>query len=155
QAEKLLTGADTADALVAERAAVAALQRAFARDRYILRALASRSQLDLSRRLTGDLRAAADWRRSLPDAPVNRRAAQLQDLLRGVGGLTRSASLGADARVLAEQAVRIDPASEALRQVATELQRAADSSDPAARARAIAAAGEAAMAEARRAHADP
>src|SRR5262249_46809967 len=96
QAEKLLTGADTADALVAERAAVAALQRAFARDRYILRALASRSQLDLSRRLTGDLRAAADWRRSLPDAPVNRRAAQLQDLLRGVGGLNRSASLGAD-----------------------------------------------------------
>ena len=38
QAEKLLTAANTADALVAERAAVAALQRAFARNRYILRA---------------------------------------------------------------------------------------------------------------------
>ena len=46
QAEKLLTGANTAEALVAERAAVAALQRAFSRDRYILRALATRSQLD-------------------------------------------------------------------------------------------------------------
>ena len=46
QAEKLLTGANTADALTAERAAVTALQRAFSRDRYILRALATRSQLD-------------------------------------------------------------------------------------------------------------
>ena len=48
QAEKLLTGANTAEALVAERAAVTALQRAFSRDRYILRALATRSQLDPS-----------------------------------------------------------------------------------------------------------
>src|SRR5204863_2272280 len=37
QAEKLLTGTNTAEALVAERAALTALQRAFARDRYILR----------------------------------------------------------------------------------------------------------------------
>src|SRR5206468_602748 len=61
QAEKLLTGANTADALAAERAAVAALQRAFARDRYILRALGSRANLDPARRLTGDLTAAAGW----------------------------------------------------------------------------------------------
>src|SRR5262249_13357946 len=40
QAEKFLTGANTTEALKAERAAVVALQRAFARDRYILRALA-------------------------------------------------------------------------------------------------------------------
>ena len=59
QAEKLLTGANTADALVAERAAVTALQRAFSRDRYILRALATRSQLDPARRLTGSLADAA------------------------------------------------------------------------------------------------
>ena len=59
QAEKLLTGANTADALVAERAAVAALQRAFSRDRYILRALATRSQLDPARRLTGSLADAS------------------------------------------------------------------------------------------------
>src|SRR4029078_10842773 len=41
QAEKLLTAATLGDALAAERAAVAALQRPFARDRYILRALAT------------------------------------------------------------------------------------------------------------------
>ena len=63
QAEKLLTGANTADALVAERAAVTALQRAFSRDRYILRALATRSQLDPARRLTGSSADATGWRR--------------------------------------------------------------------------------------------
>ena len=66
QAEKLLTGANTAEALVAERAAVTALQRAFSRDRYILRALATRSQLDPARRLTGSLGDASDWRRVPP-----------------------------------------------------------------------------------------
>src|SRR4029077_20349647 len=55
QAEKLLTGANTREALPAQRAAVAALQRAFSRDRYILRALATRSRLDPARRLTGNL----------------------------------------------------------------------------------------------------
>ena len=63
QAEKLLTGVNTADALVAERAAVTALQRAFSRDRYILRAMATRSQLDSARRLTGTLAEATGWRR--------------------------------------------------------------------------------------------
>ena len=64
QAEKLLTGTNTAEALVAERAAVTALQRAFARDRYILRALASRANLDPARRLTGDLKDASGWART-------------------------------------------------------------------------------------------
>ena len=156
QAEKLLTGANTREALVAERAAVAALQRAFARDRYILRALATRSQLDLSRRLTGSSSGAADWRRTIPSAPANTRAALLQDLLRGISEVSAgAASAGATtARLLAEEAIRIDPASAALRQVSTELQRAADATDPAVRTRALAAAGEAAATEARRAHAD-
>src|SRR5204862_1427515 len=88
QAEKLLTAANTADGLVAERAAVAALQRAFARNRYILRALATRSQLDATRRLTGNLSGARDWRRTPANAPINRRAALLQDLLRGIAALT-------------------------------------------------------------------
>ena len=63
QAEKLLTGTNTAEALVAERAAVTALQRAFARDRYILRALAQprqpRSRAASHRRLEGRLRMGA------------------------------------------------------------------------------------------------
>src|SRR5262245_30049610 len=66
QAEKLLTGANTREALLAERAAVAALQRAFARDRFILRALGSRTSLDPKRRLTGSVAKAAGARRVGP-----------------------------------------------------------------------------------------
>ena len=156
QAEKLLTGANTGEALVAERAAVAALQRAFARDRYILRALATRGQLDLARRLTGDTTGAADWWRTVPAVPANRRAALLQDLLHGISQLNagQPESFGPAARLLAEEAIRIDPASSALRQVATDLQRAAGATDPDTGARALADAGAAAATEARAAHAE-
>src|SRR5258706_4091540 len=155
QAEKLLTGASTAEALTAERAAVAALQRAFSKDRYILRALAARSQLDQTRRLTGNLSQAADWRRAVPERAANRRLAQLEDLLRGLAGLAAAADASdwrPRALVLAEQTLRIDPASAALRQIATDLQRAADAAG-AARSSALASATTAAAAEARRAHA--
>ena len=164
QAEKLLTGANTRGALVAERAAVTALQRAFSRDRYILRALATRSQLDLARRMTGGLDGAASWRRIAPDVPANRRTALLQGLLRGISELIAVAarpSGGAEpdtfrqqALVLSEEAVRIDPSAAALRQTATSLQRAADATDPGARAKALADAASGAAAEARRAQAD-
>ncbi len=153
QAEKLLTAVNTADALVAERAAVSALQRAFARNRYILRALATRSQLDAARRLTGNLSEARDWRRAPASAPPNHRAALLQDLLRGLADLRPR--VPAQARVLAEEAIRVDPASADLRRASAELQRAADAgADAAAFSRALAAAATAAIAEARRAQAD-
>ncbi len=169
QAEKLLTGASTAQALVAERAAVNALQRAFSRDRYILRAMATRSQLDATRRLTGNLTDAAGWRRARPDAPANRRAALLEDLLRGISELgsdldfrvsvttatdvSKTRKSRSDPAVLAEEAIRIDPASAPLRQAATALQRAATATGS-ERNRAIAEAAAAATTEARRAHAD-
>ena len=128
QAEKLLTGTNTGEALVAERAAVAALQRAFARDRYILRALASRANLDPARRLTGDLKGASGWVRSIAPAPEDRRAAQLQDLMAGIGAFVRDANTLGSARaaVLARQALRIDPESLPLRSAATGLQAVAD-----------------------------
>jgi hypothetical protein len=154
QAEKLLTGVNVADALVAERAAVTALQRAFSRDRYILRALATRSQLDPARRLTGALAEATGWRRVPPDVPVNRRTALLQDLLRGMAELNAEPdAFRPPALVLAEEAIRIDPSSAALRTVATELQRAADATEGSMRSAALTAASTAASSEARRAHA--
>jgi len=157
QAEKALSGADTVEALAAERSAVAALQRAFARDRYILRALGSRSQLDLSRRLTGSTAGAHDWRRPIAPAPENRRAALLEDLLRGLAELARTApSASAHAAVLAAEAIRIDPASPAMRDVAAAMQRLGRSSgDRVSTAQALSAATRAAIAESRRAHADP
>jgi len=203
QAEKLLTGANTAEALIAERAAVTALQRAFSRDRYILRALATRGQLDPARRLTGNQAEATGWRRIPPDVPANRRTALLQDILRGIGELIEvrlkpdttnttvrlkpdttnttvrlkpdttntTVRLKPDttetpsdtqvvsgfsrtrAIVLAEEAIRIDPGAALLRQTATELQRAAETTDASVRSRALAAAATAAASEARRAHA--
>src|SRR4029450_5614176 len=90
QAEKLLTGTNTAEALVAERAAVTALQQAFARDRYILPAFASRANLDPARRLTGDLKDAWGWARTRAQAPEDRRAAQLQDVMAGLGAFLRN-----------------------------------------------------------------
>jgi hypothetical protein len=159
RAEKLLTGVNLPDALAAERAAVTALQRAFVRDRYILRALASRTNLDSTRRLTGNVSEARDWRRLPADVPENRRAAVLQDLLNGIADLKQSIA-GSDAqtfrsraRVLAEQALRIDAASASLRQAATELQRAADAADSGTRTRAFSAAAIAASLEARRSNA--
>jgi hypothetical protein len=94
EAEKLLTGGSTREALAAERRAIAALQRAFARDRYILRALAGQTDLDPNRRLTGTLPRTNTWRRDPPSAAVNRRAALLQDLMAGLGEL-RTAAAGA------------------------------------------------------------
>jgi hypothetical protein len=151
QAEKLLTGVDLPAALTAERGAVAALQRAFARGRYILRALGSRTQLDAGRRLTGDVSAAAGWRRTPAQVPANRRFALLQDLLKGLAEIQAStAGFESRARVLAEEALRIDSSSAPLRQAATELQRAAAALDPFERQRAISAASAAAADEARR-----
>jgi hypothetical protein len=52
--------------------------------------------------------------------------------------------------VLAEEAIRIDPSSAALRTVATELQRAADTLESSTRSVALAVASTAAASEARR-----
>jgi len=160
QAEKLLTGTNTTEALVAERAAVTALQRAFARDRYILRAFASRANLDPARRLTGDLKDASGWARTRAPAPENRRAAQLQDVMAGLGAFLRDgASLGpARAAVLARQALAVDPESVALRRAATELQRLASTwatTTADARRRTVDAAAADVAAEAARVLADP
>jgi len=123
QAEKLLSAADTASALKAERAAVEALQRAFARDRYILRALASRSQLDLTRRLSGSPAGVTTWRRDSGNAAANRVGAGVQSLLQGLA----EATTREQTEVLAEFAVRLDAESADLRAIAADLQRIVDS----------------------------
>jgi hypothetical protein len=127
QAEKFLTGASTRDALTAERAAVSALQRAFARDRYILRALGSRTELDMKRRLTGSVTEATGGRRDRPPPRLNRRAALLQDVLAGVGALRKAPTTAPTAAIaLAREALRIDAASPVLRKAAEDLQKLAD-----------------------------
>jgi len=70
--EQALAGNDTAAALTAAMKAVEALQRAFTRNRYILRTLPSRLRIDPSRRLAGELDDVKDENRpvaSATDAP--------------------------------------------------------------------------------------
>jgi hypothetical protein len=68
-AEQRLTAANTAAALPVERSALAALQNAFSRNRYILRTIAARNRIDTARRLSGDRSGAADWVRPPQVAP--------------------------------------------------------------------------------------
>lgn len=63
RAERLLVDGNTAEALVAERLALRALQAAFDRRRYFLRTTPERSRIDLDRRLSGSLDDARPWMR--------------------------------------------------------------------------------------------
>ena len=70
RAEARLNAGDTVEALVFERAALKALQRAFDRRRYFLRTMPERARIDASRRLSGDRKEAQSFTRpSAPDAP--------------------------------------------------------------------------------------
>jgi hypothetical protein len=67
RAEARLNAGDANGALVFERAALAALQRAFDRRRYFLRTLGERSRIDPARRLTGDRSRAQSRTRTSPE----------------------------------------------------------------------------------------
>jgi hypothetical protein len=73
--EQALAAPDTGAALTAAVKAVEALQRAFTRNRYILRTLPFRLQIDPSRRLSGDLGEVKDENR--PVAPATDAASGL------------------------------------------------------------------------------
>jgi hypothetical protein len=128
RAAGLLTAADTAAALVAEKEALAALQRAFSRNRYILRTFALRARVDAARRLAGDLSAVADWRRVQDAAVADARTTAVQRVLTGVASLRAREALAADqaadALRLAEACLRVDASSSPLQQAATALTRA-------------------------------
>jgi hypothetical protein len=80
-AEQGLAAVNTAEALRQARLAVEALQRAFGRNRYILRTLPVRSRIDPSRRLSGKLDEAFDSRRDVRPVPPPADATAVRDLL--------------------------------------------------------------------------
>lgn len=125
-----LAALDVAAALPPARAAVESLQRAFGRSRYLLRSLAVRSRLDPSRRLTGDLADAGNWRRTVPE-PEERDGIRVRALLeRVLEALSSTRTTGSvsdrDRQVLAEAALAIDPAAESWQLLARRLLEAAD-----------------------------
>ena len=124
-----LTTGDPSAALPHERAALDQLERAFSHSRILLRALATRERLDLSRRLSGSLTDAVGDAR--PVAEPNRDAASvtLRRVLSDVSALAskrdRDANDATRAAALAEQALRVDPSSPVLQDVSAQLSRAA------------------------------
>lgn len=81
RAEKELIAVSTTRALPPAKAAVEALQRAFGRNRYILRSMPVRSRLDPARRLTGELQAAVDSRRAAHEPSSDPAAATARRLM--------------------------------------------------------------------------
>jgi hypothetical protein len=121
-----LTAVDTAQALPPARAAVEALQRAFGRNRYILRSLAVQSRIDQGRRLTGSLDAASTWRRDSEDATEDPAGLAMRSILAGL--LDASARVEEDRTIdgaglagLAERALAVGPDSAEWQQVATAI----------------------------------
>jgi len=127
RAEQALAAVNTASALAAARAAVDALQRAFGRSRYILRTIPVRSRVDPSRRLTGELSGAGDWRRELEPPATDRETREARSLLSRMLDVASAVRAGrpADPAVftsLAEQALAIDPGAAVWQDVARRLE---------------------------------
>ena len=110
-----LAAVNTAAALPPARSAVEALQRAFGRNRYILRTPPVRSRVDPSRRLTGEISTASDWRRELlppvPQVSVIAARGLLARLLELAPSLKAGSTSPLSLTTLAEEALAIDPAS--------------------------------------------
>jgi hypothetical protein len=130
RAEQGMAIASTGAALPPARAAVAALQRAFGKNRYFLRTLPVRSRVDPTRRLTGDLSAAAAWKRELlPPAPDERTRAARELFARLIelsAALRDGGQVPAALTPMAEQALAIDPSAEEWRAISQELLRLRD-----------------------------
>lgn len=110
---------DLPTALRLERVALTNLQEAFARQRFLMRALPQREQLDLGRRLTGPLDSVS--RR--PREPLRASAVPLQQALRDV--LTHLAEDRQSPDRLAVRVLQLAPGSNRSRELSTWLQRAA------------------------------
>ena len=89
-AERHLTATDTGDALKAQRGALAAVQRALSRHRYFLRTMPVRGEIDLSRRLTGDLSTATSARWPANARPPDTRLARVRAILSDLASLARA-----------------------------------------------------------------
>jgi hypothetical protein len=115
RAEVGLAAVSTSAALPPAKAAVDALQRAFGRNRYFLRTLPVRSRVDPSRRLTGETKDAADWKREIPPPTPDPQALAARRLLERLIALSpalRANTVDPQAlTAMAEEALAIDPAA--------------------------------------------
>ena len=115
-AEQALIAVDSGTGLAAGQGRGRRVQRAFGRNRYFLRTLPVRSRVDPSRRLTGELKEASNWRRELDPAAVDRRTGEARRILsRLLAAMPESVEQRRKARTrsaaLGEEALAVDPAS--------------------------------------------
>jgi hypothetical protein len=125
RASAALTDTNLDQALRDERAALDNLMRAFARSRFILRALTQRERIDLERRLSGSLTLTAGISGPAVEPMVDARTVALRRLLADIAAMSSGDSADVrDAR--ASQAalalLRADPASDTLRRLAARVQ---------------------------------
>lgn len=125
RAEAALNDADTARALPLERAALAALQRAFDRRRYFLRTVPERARIDLARRLSGERDDARSWQRPVQPAGAPQ---ELEDLTAAMSALTEALTdpAQADMAALAARVGAIAAEDEEVRGVVARLVAAGD-----------------------------
>lgn len=124
RAETELNAGRAVEALVLEREALKALERAFDRRRYFLRTLPERSRIDTTRRLTGNLNEARPWVRDRGQVEPPAGLARTRTLMLELAAASNVAA-GADA-ALAAKIAAIDPADATLQKAAVALATAAD-----------------------------
>ena len=125
-AERSLLQADTGAALPSQRAALAAMQRAMSKQRYFLRTMPVRSQIDPSRRLSGDVSEARSWQRRPSGAGVDPRSAEVHRLLADLAACVGTRGKNqAGVNELAARLLALDPSSAALQAAARDLTRLA------------------------------
>jgi hypothetical protein len=115
RAEARLNSADTAQALIFERAALAALQKAFDRRRYFLRTLPERTRIDPSRRFAGDVSSARPRR---PDAAMNTRNDNVDRLRQTLRELSDAITVRSVTPRLAAKVLAADASAAALQKFA-------------------------------------
>ena len=124
--EQGLMASSTAAALPPAKSAVETLQRAFGRNRYILRTPPSRAGIDPSRRLSGRLASAASWRRDVQRPGPDARLARIDAFVSASLAVAKRISSGEPAAApwfasLAEQALAIEPGAREWQQSAARL----------------------------------
>lgn len=121
-----LNTADLAPALTSEKRALAQLQEAFARSRFLMRALSQREQLDPTRRLTGRLDSIARGTTAVPDGERDARRIEWRAILQGVVTLGRttpreSPEGSVPFNTLAERVLQLDATTPASQRIAAQL----------------------------------
>ena len=122
RAATALNVAELERGLVHEKTAVRELESAFSRTRYLLRAFTEREQLDLTRRLSGNLEDARSSQRNVAIADEDG-SRKLREALGQISAVTDSGDHTALA-VAAEHVLAVDPSSRELQQISSQLSRA-------------------------------